>query len=62
VAGCEQPTLKCRVVGPLSSVQPGIVIDRLTNPGASMLTAAGYPKNPGGEVEGTGSTQASASA
>jgi hypothetical protein len=33
-------------------MEPGLVIDRLGEPDASVLTSAGYRKNSDGEVEG----------
>ncbi len=44
--------LRCRVAAPLSPRAPGLVIDKLADPDAKVLSAAGYPKNAAGEVEG----------
>src|SRR6185295_1578392 len=44
--------LRCQVATPVSPLAPGLVIDKLADPGAEVLTAAGYPTNPAGDVEG----------
>jgi hypothetical protein len=44
--------LCCRVAAPLSPLAPGLVIDKIADPGARVLVSAGYPRNSHGDVEG----------